>query len=846
MSVSTQHILYPTLIDKYSIKPLQTDDIRQRRINGRLQITPDGRHLVDGYAYGRPALRTPARPDIRIPPRKRVRLLEGDPNLYDTDHGDSSQDDDQKSDDVSADLSDDTEDMSDIPSKIVLKDLEDFFDSPDSPEKRRKTAELCHVLNLDFDEISEKDATELITSLDAFLSSGEGSEEGRDDMKLMRAMLIMLLQDKKGPIQGRKSVTYEGQDDDDDEEDDDDDDFDPELHDSESDDQDEYWDPSEDEVRAIEAGDASDSSWEGIDSGAATPTTPATSALAADSDSDSASSDSSDDTSDSGASESENSSSDSSSDDDSDAPSVEPIKQQDNKTPSAPFEGKTVTRKRNERRRDNKKLKYLVSQGVLPKTANRADMLQWQSANDSARDKKASEGDVDGAQSAVPFNTSDQSPSSELNVQPAKKASTKSEEKAAQAEELNRQREALLARIANGGVDVQESLVIPQSDDVKMTDATNDVESASSEPTRRKLDLPASQRLLFGSLGVRRPKNESERQKLRTKLAAQGQRKAAKQPMSDIVEVNSAIATEAEDDAVDPELWKKKINLSAVECVTEGVEYIKPPYPFHQRWDPQMRDKKRKRVSQSYTSDKKTRKADDYEEIRDNNGLSESYDATAGDALDYGDEDQDNDDSSSDSDYGEEGDGYWDEVEYLDGNTGSADAASAQLLNETSGNPILSGGEKSSSTEQGDDTDLPPLPTDLEGLPALTKANALAGALITFSRFEVSAATNWTPGMSPVRVAIVSAVHEDDTLELRLAKRDVPQKKYDSQGRRMLSGFETDMGDEEEEGVVELELAEIIDGRLIQKAPVKDEAASVDVEAGAEGAEAEGTGEDGV
>jgi hypothetical protein len=64
------------LIDYYSIRPLLTQDLRIRRISGRHQISSDGKHLVDGVAFGRPMLRRPAnRPAIDIPPRKRRKLM---------------------------------------------------------------------------------------------------------------------------------------------------------------------------------------------------------------------------------------------------------------------------------------------------------------------------------------------------------------------------------------------------------------------------------------------------------------------------------------------------------------------------------------------------------------------------------------------------------------------------------------------------------------------------------------------------------------------------------------------------------------------------------------------------
>ena len=48
--------------------------MRVRRISGRHQISADGRHLIDGVAFGRPYLRKTARPAVKIPPRKRRRI----------------------------------------------------------------------------------------------------------------------------------------------------------------------------------------------------------------------------------------------------------------------------------------------------------------------------------------------------------------------------------------------------------------------------------------------------------------------------------------------------------------------------------------------------------------------------------------------------------------------------------------------------------------------------------------------------------------------------------------------------------------------------------------------------
>ncbi|KAL8942037.1 MAG: hypothetical protein Q9216_001890 [Gyalolechia sp. 2 TL-2023] len=64
--------------DEVCIRPLSTSDIRYRKLSGRHQISTDGKHLIDGVAFGRPFLRRAARPVIRIPPRKRPRLTYND------------------------------------------------------------------------------------------------------------------------------------------------------------------------------------------------------------------------------------------------------------------------------------------------------------------------------------------------------------------------------------------------------------------------------------------------------------------------------------------------------------------------------------------------------------------------------------------------------------------------------------------------------------------------------------------------------------------------------------------------------------------------------------------------
>ncbi len=114
-----------------SIRPLQTLDLRFRKVSGRHQISADGKHLIDGVAFGRPFLRRAQRPAVRIPARKRRRIT------YDEDDEDAGEgvndhqlilqadfDDGDASDDHSDDEND--EDFSAMEDESLAQELEDL------------------------------------------------------------------------------------------------------------------------------------------------------------------------------------------------------------------------------------------------------------------------------------------------------------------------------------------------------------------------------------------------------------------------------------------------------------------------------------------------------------------------------------------------------------------------------------------------------------------------------------------------------------------------------------------------------------------------------------------------
>lgn len=69
-----------------------TAEVRARTLTGRNQISDGGQHLIDGVPFGRPYLRHPHRPSVRIPPRKRQQL----DNVNDDEDSDDESDADEE------------------------------------------------------------------------------------------------------------------------------------------------------------------------------------------------------------------------------------------------------------------------------------------------------------------------------------------------------------------------------------------------------------------------------------------------------------------------------------------------------------------------------------------------------------------------------------------------------------------------------------------------------------------------------------------------------------------------------------------------------------------------------
>ncbi|KAI7337285.1 hypothetical protein KC315_g2393 [Hortaea werneckii] len=330
---------------------------------------------------------------------------------------------------------------------------------------------------------------------------------------------------------------------------------------------------------------------------------------------------------------------------------------------------------------------------------------------------------------------------------------------------------------------------------------------------RSKLDVAGSKRLLLGSLGVRVPKTQQEKDALQKKLKDRNNQRMAPPPdpeapalapapkkASHTAPTEDQQGYESEDD---DESWREKIDLSAVECCEAIFNLSTPPFPFYQRWDPQQRRKKSKaRNGRTYAAEQgagpgKGRK----KRSRDNTAsgeLMETYDKYnqngGGDALDYDEEWGGNED-----------DEYWEEGALLDGDYDDEDEydADQQLRDEAAIGEL--------------DDGFPTLPEDVTTLPLLTEKDAKDSDFVVYTELVCSAATGWQPNMLTRTVQLLRK--DDDGWDVKMATRDLRPKEYDEEGNRVYGKFEMQglSDDEGEEDTKTIAWAEMSEPRLLHR-----------------------------
>ncbi|KAH8808055.1 hypothetical protein F5884DRAFT_752613 [Xylogone sp. PMI_703] len=498
----------------------------------------------------------------------------------------------------------------------------------------------------------------------------------------------------------------------------------------------------------------------------------------------------------------------------------------------APRQGKKSTQKRNERRRIMKALNRLKKNGILPPDTTTAEFKQLELDNDSSKEDamlalealRTSKKDIESepqqgtqefeikrqellaalASGGIEVGHENPGGSSIPSTSPKQSGSGSAGDKPLISGELKPTTTALGMPI-HADIEEQELISatkgseepVPGSAKSTQQDSSLDQSPSESISRRKKLDLGAGRRLLFGALGMKNPRTKKDEDELRNKLMKQIK------PLK-VVENEEKKAADSESEAdEDPEAWREKIIYRAVECCHDGIELSEPPFPFVQRWDPQQqgnwrkgnRGGKRKKEfrdnSQYYEDDRQSSKK------KKQNGkapVSEHFDTSYTSAQ-------------PEQDLGDWSVGY-----------DAEDEITNQLMSDIH--------DATASTDHPED--LPELPEDISSLSDLRPSDVEIGMVIAFKQLEMSEATKWQPEISHYRTALViNAV--DDNLELTLAKRDrvTAEKQYDEDtGERIYGRFEAPdvEGDEIEgnDGSLNLTFNELIEPKIVQGPPQQE------------------------
>lgn len=708
--------------DEVCIRPLQTQDLRFRKISGRHQIAADGKHLVDGVAFGRPFLRRADRPAIRIPPRKRKRITYDQEDDFDTqepnsdrqvivragfDDADEATPGDESYDE--ADFAPDDEEEDDLGAEIedLQNDIGGGADadegvSPDDGQPQRTARSRRSPKGLGLLQLLDEDGKPFAGQYSNPLLDIYGQDEppnSRPKIRVSKRRTAKLGQNSSENIRSilrdssaspqrvsrwdsagsGRSVRFESADsatpatiqESEDSEDADDGDF--QLDEVDESDK-------ENAEPQVEETESSDSFFEGSQSSS---TTSSDDQISDDetSSSGSSSSDSSSDSEpgqhptkdiDNNSETSETSSSGSSSSSSSESEPEPPKTVQKRKwavynvkpkplankatslvtasaaTTTPPGSGSNLTRSRNKRRKESKKLKFIKSKGILPAAATKSDLRKFEEGTSySERQDMVAVGGVREAVEAkrqalltsIAAGGIDVSPDPSQHEKDAEKiedqwpvddplskaAATHDNTKTHQPASEDRSSEVEPKQpSANDPISSSTSTKVPDSTAGSPAKAKETPLAGSISTTTTSAIVPD---LITGPPGPDDSPNTSgameaskaeitpvpEPQNRRSKLdmssakrmlfgslgvkppkTKDDETKTREKLMKDVrpikePQVNEKIET-VEDvaAAAEDENWKDKIDLRAVECCYDGIKLSTPPFPFVQRWDPQQ------------------------------------------------------------------------------------------------------------------------------------------------------------------------------------------------------------------------------------------------------------------
>ena len=862
--------------DELVIRPLKTEDLRQRSLGGRHQISCDGRHLIDGIAFGRQWLKKHSRPIVSIPPRKKRRLeIRGaDAQQEEVDDGplalpsskttgafnaeDSDEEDDSDFVDENAEGNTENENEQstepqftvDAEAPLQITAGQDF---EDADEESMESSEEDDSEKLDDDQIPDKLA-EISAELQSLREeyappsthvSGEQREAAtRSTLASEETKIITSARkrtrDIEEELEAGAETDFNG--------------FSSPPKGSELDNDRAVADSDSDTTSSSESASDSDSDSED-EVQAKSQSRPVRRSLSldgsADSDDSSTNSDdSSSDESDSDAESDASSDLSSSSSETSDIASSEienktakgtPEKDAKTSTQTVstlspqvdtaprratvpPGQGSTRTKYDNQRQKMRKRLSSLKESGLLHASANFKDLAAFDevesniviAANAKMNQLMTSNTDVDYLFAAKKKELLQQvnEPNPNMTWEATDNLSQHSTPRRNETSHTHTSSEArgavqtpLHERPAK---ELLGSLLAP-SPDIKSGPSTQ----------RAKLDLNASRNLIFGGLGVRKPKTAAQEQALREKLEKPVKGALPKQLFREpAVKPDRPLFSYEEPETE----WQSKLILSAVECELDGVTLKEPPFPFVQGWD----EDANRRYSKNKKKGRSQRQYYNYDEDAAQRCHEGEKEAAYAQDTSIVDDRKDginhrhfDDDETAPEQHEKTFDGYTAPTGDETMTDGDVEQQLTNVCVRTTANTV----------------DLP-RPGDIASLPPLQLENALPGAVIAYKELHISA--NFQPEISGYRIARVESILEDGNLALTLSTKDRRPSnavKYDREtGKRILRKFEIPGEDEEageDDGSRTLSFADLIEPKILETPAASDASGSMKLTLGA-------------
>lgn len=808
--------------DEVVIRGLSNEELRERRLGGRLQITSDGRHLIDGLSWGRrwrAGTGGVGRPEFVIPPRKRRRVMvepeeeddetarleleyppgralvpfvDAGEEYIDLDDDDDEEDEDYEvkdgisedsdSDEESVAIQQDAYAMSNSAKQVTTNAIFENVDSEDDDSGDEDSDE-------DLSEGAEDFAAELRAMTEDAGSASVNIGQPRATQRSQKVSKDIDNSQVDHTFEGFSSSQSRAQ-----------------VNGSAEEDgtvmEDGHAvahpvaDNASKKQNAPSAGSVEDSIEEDADSSSDSEDSEASDAGSS-SDDDSSTSDESSDSGDS--TSSSDSSISSTKPNDKSAVSAETTRDceshpghDSNKAPEAvqrttvpPGSGQNKTKRNNERKKLSKILSNLKEAGTLDKDADFKVLREYLAKTKTTTELLDEDARVD----------KDPAPSTQERVTArAQELLARLNQSGESIAETTRDKDTAHVALQNQDDPISEGKITlrPSSeqivadvsvhDEPKVTSnsaaqtvpetsqmpAASAMESIEPSPKRARLDVAASRRMLFNSLGVRNPKTAEAEKALREKLAKPVRQVKSKEAVP--IEVSRTKAPLAAD------RWKQKFTVMAVECIQERKKLDPPPFPFKQPW--QIRQEKSGMA-------RATRQQERYEAGLNYDEVEESQDTQPMDI----EEDKN--------------------VEH-----------SSQSL--TTSRTLTAGID-------GDDEDYPE-PSDFTLLPALEKSNLLHGSMIAYKELQMNA--RFEPEHSAYRIAkIISCENGHITVKLAPKYRQPDTIQYDGlTGERLYNRFEVaddEEGDNEEpdDGVREVNFDQMIDPKIVAtlQSPVQEQ-----------------------